>query len=306
MSSKLCPQFCNSNLSSDVLLTKEKYRKYINYLEVDPILDFQLGYVKYHSTPDEYMSEHLHSTSTEIVYIIHGNQTLAIDGIDYRISGGDILLSPPKLPHGGDNTGEERGDFFYLNINPATLPEILPQLGEEERRILSRMMLTAPIKAHCADSKRMHQLLDTLLQLYDDGCTFKSVRIRNVLCELLLLTADSVNEDRADESFSPFMQEVYLYIEDHLTENITVDALAAQFGYSKTAFRNKFKVYAHRTVHEYILHRKIEAAKALLVDGETDPKQVWSILSFSTPSYFQQVFKRHTGMSVTQYLESVQ
>ena len=54
-------------------------------------------------------------------------------------------------------------------------------------------------------------------------------------------------------------------------------------------------------VHEYILRRKIEQAKLLLQDPSVDPRRVWEDLSFSSASYFNEVFKRFTGMTVSQY-----
>lgn len=305
MSAKDCPEYCNSEIPSLNVLNKERHRRIANFLEIDPMLDFQLGYVKHHATPEDDMERHMHSTSTEIVYILSGNQTYCIDGIDYRVGGGDILLSPPMLVHGGQKTKEEKGEFYYLNLNPDVLATILPQTDADDRQMLSQMLLSSPVQMHCADSRRLRELLESLLWHYDHDSSYQRLRIRNVLCDLLLFTADAMAEEQFEELLSPFMQEVYLYIEDHLTENLTLDALAAHFNYSKTAFRKKFKVYAHRTVHEYILHRKIEMAKVMLADRKADARKIWNALSFSSSSYFHQVFKRYTGMTVSQYRETI-
>ena len=98
------------------------------------------------------------------------------------------------------------------------------------------------------------------------------------------------------------MGQLYLYIEDHIKEKIRVDDIARVAQYSRTALQQKFKTHSHLTVHEYILSRKIEAAKRLMVEPDAKPHEIWKKLAFSSQSYFGQVFRRDTGMTISQYL----
>ena len=298
-------EYCNSEIASYTIQTKDQYRQYANFIEKDPSFDFQLCYVKFRTKPHQVTTYHKHRASSEIKYILHGNQSFPIDEIEYRLRGGDILLSPPGLWHGGRNTHEEKGDFYYLNINPAKLAEMLPHTKKDEMQVLNRLLLSSPVQIRCSHSEKLRDLLDNLLRLYDKSCSFWRLRVQNILCELLLSTADAVYDEHLDEPFSPFMQNVYAYIEEHLTENLTVDALASKFGYSKTTFQNILKSNAYRTVHEYILYRKIEIAKMMLADEATEALEIWELLSFSSADYFQKVFKRYTGKTVLQYKESL-
>lgn len=298
-------EYCNREIASYTIQTKDQYRQYANFAEKDPSFDFQLCYVKFRTKPHPVTAYHKHRDSSEIKYILHGNQSFQIDEIEYRLSGGDILLSPPRLWHGGQNTHEEKGDFYYLNINPDKLDEILPHTRNDEMQVLNRMLISSPVQIRCSHSENLRDLLDKLLQLHNMSCSFWRLRVQNILCELLLSTADAIYEEHLDEPSSPFMKNVYSYIEEHLTENLTVDALASKFGYSKTTFQNIFKSNAYRTVHEYILYRKIEIAKMMLADEATEALEIWELLSFSSADYFQKVFKRYTGKTVLQYKESL-
>ena len=298
-------EYINSEYASSIIQTKEQYRQYANFLEKDPSFDFQLSYVKFHTKPPSDATYHKHRSSSEIMFILHGNQTYEIDETQYRVGGGDILLSPPGMWHGGQNTQEEKGDFYYLNINPAKLGEMLPHTNTNERQVLYRMLMSSPIRIHCSYSEKLRGLLDSLLELHGTNCSFWRLRVQHILCELLLSTADALYEDHLDEPFSPLMQRLYSYIEDHLTDNLTVGDLAAQFGYSKTALQYIFKGNAHRTIHEYILYRKIELAKTMLANEEIEPLEMWEVLSFSSAEYFKKVFKRYTGMTVTQYKDTL-
>jgi len=56
---------------------------------------------------------------------------------------------------------------------------------------------------------------------------------------------------------------------------------------------------------EYLILLKIEKAKQLIREKEFNFTQISDMLAFSNPLYFSRVFRRVTGMSPREYLNSV-
>jgi AraC family transcriptional regulator len=56
--------------------------------------------------------------------------------------------------------------------------------------------------------------------------------------------------------------------------------------------------------HQYILRRRVDAAKQLLADGDLPVAEVASALGFSTQSHFGRIFRQITGMTPKRYRAS--
>ncbi len=91
------------------------------------------------------------------------------------------------------------------------------------------------------------------------------------------------------------------YVWLHLTEKITVKALAEQVGYSQTYLSRKFKQETGKSIMDYINECRIERAKDLLVSCKMSIQEISEELGFGTQSYFGLQFKKTVGCSAGEY-----
>lgn len=91
------------------------------------------------------------------------------------------------------------------------------------------------------------------------------------------------------------------YIQMHLSERITVEALAQFAGYSETYLSKKFKQETGKNILDYINECRIESAKQMLISCELSIQEISEQLGFGTQSYFGVQFKKATGMSAGEY-----
>ena len=293
------PVFDNSTEDSSRSRSKSADLWRINFIETDPMFDFQLHFSKFHRAQN-ILKPHIHKNSAEIVYMLHGMQYYTVEGQDYRILGGQLLISPPGLVHFSSREPEQKGEFYYLTINPDCIASLLP--GDPETAGVLYELLTGKVVVRAIpDTEQLHLLTEELHQAKNSIGPCQKCRILCAILRLLIFTWDTVEPDAVGH-YSDFMGQIYLYIEDHIMEKLRVDDIARVVQYSKTALQQKFKTYSHLTVHEYILSRKIEAAKRFMNEPDAKPYEVWKKLSFSSQSYFGQVFRRYTGMTISQFL----
>ena len=285
---------------SGVSSNKSAHRWGINYREDDPSFDFQLNYVKFNWT-QKILEPHIHKDSTEIVYMLHGIQYYTVDNKDYRVLGGQLLITPPGTVHSSRREPEQKGDFYYLTINPNCLASLLPE-DQEAVRALRILLSEKVVVRSIPDINQFRTLMEELRHAHGNSGSCRKCHVLCAILRLLLYTWETVEPDNYIVQYSDFMGQIYLYIEDHITEKLRVDDIARVSQYSKTALQQKFKTYSHLTVHDYILSRKIEAAKRFMNEEGVNPHEVWKKLSFSSQSYFAQVFRQFTGMTITQYL----
>lgn len=107
------------------------------------------------------------------------------------------------------------------------------------------------------------------------------------------------NEDTAAPS--KIMTNVLDYINHHFTENITLSDTAEAAAVSKSYLCEIFKKELGITFINYITNLRIERAKQLLSGSDMKMYEISSAVGFNDYTYFSQIFKKKTGMTLSQY-----
>lgn len=97
------------------------------------------------------------------------------------------------------------------------------------------------------------------------------------------------------------IREVQHFIEQNVSEKISVDGLATRFAIGKRHLERRFKKATHNTPLEYIQRVKIEAAKKLLESGVMNVNEVMYEVGYVDLKAFRTVFKKITGLSPAAY-----
>lgn len=91
------------------------------------------------------------------------------------------------------------------------------------------------------------------------------------------------------------------YIDLHLTEDLSIERIARELGYSKYYFSTVFKTGTGKTVNEYIRDKRLEYAKMQLLTSDEKIAHLSEQLHFVSPSYFTKCFREYTGMTPNEY-----
>ena len=114
-----------------------------------------------------------------------------------------------------------------------------------------------------------------------------------------------VAEKRVNYTDSAFVNRVVEVIEQHLTESVTVQSIAAELGWNRCYVSTQFKQETGINLSEFINRLKIDEATRLLVTTDRSIANIASLLAFCSPSHFQSIFKKVTGMNPSQYREGI-
>lgn len=97
------------------------------------------------------------------------------------------------------------------------------------------------------------------------------------------------------------IQNCIAYIENHLTEKIDYKAMASSLGYSRNYLSSKFKKEMGITLNDYIVYQRIEQAKVLLRNSQRNMHDIAFLLQFGSDSYFSTIFRKHVGVTPSDY-----
>ncbi len=91
------------------------------------------------------------------------------------------------------------------------------------------------------------------------------------------------------------------YIDAHFKEEITLDKLSEVTFLNKYHIVHAFKNYKGISPINYMIKKRIDEAKVLLVTTNMQISEIAYIVGFASQSYFAQSFKKATGISPIQY-----
>ena len=97
------------------------------------------------------------------------------------------------------------------------------------------------------------------------------------------------------------LEKVRQYIDNHHTESLTLDDLADQAGLQASYLCRKFRAYTGKTIFEYILDRRIQAAMFQLRNSRDKVFAIALDCGFNDLSHFNRTFKKRLGCSPTTY-----
>lgn len=95
------------------------------------------------------------------------------------------------------------------------------------------------------------------------------------------------------------------YMQEHLSEEITLATLAEIAGLSQFHFVRAFKQSFGLPPHRYLSSLRMEKATSLLANPATSVTQIAFNLGFSETSSFTSAFRKHTGLTPTAYRRSL-
>ncbi|MDQ0221809.1 AraC family transcriptional regulator [Streptococcus moroccensis] len=182
-------------------------------------------------------------------------------------------LSAGKL---AENTVRQQKNIFITAVTLVTRAAVAGGLDVEQAYSLSDIYIQ-----ECERLDDINKILDLNQTMYYD---FTNRVIRQKL-----------NSQTSKEVFVALQ-----FIHNNTNQTIKVEDVAQISGYSYSYLKKKFKNEVGKTINEYIIQTKLEEAKELLKYSDFSISDISNYLSFSSQSYFQNLFKKYHGITPLQ------
>ena len=251
------------------------------------------------------LSMHKHDDMLEICYLETGYQYYQVGKNNFFLKGGDILITPPNIVHGTSGYPEEKGSLFWMIINVPQKPFKLLNLSDNESKQLIDNLLNLP-SIHFKGSVQIKKILAKIFTIYNENGPLKKVKLKNQILNFLLEVIRCAEKLGNKEELSPDIDFSCKYIKQNIFQPIAISALAQSVNLSESRFKHKFKDEVGVPPNGYILKEKINKAKELIKTQKSSLTDLAYDLGFSTSSYFSTVFKKHEGMSPTEFKLSLE
>ncbi|MEG2360503.1 MAG: AraC family transcriptional regulator [Christensenella sp.] len=229
---------------------------------------------------------HIRRNDTYCFGVVHcvfaGNGSLCFRGKEYPLSAGQLFLLPPF----------ERHEYKSEPANPLGLCFVEFYGGSTAQLTQYILAHHSPIFTDSAFSCVLTYATSVLSRIeYDDWLNI-NLDIYGILTHLC---------ENRDDGLSAEGDGIVQYINEHYTENLSLEFLASRFGYNPTYFSRKFHRLTGLPVSRYIIGRKVSRACYLLITTHMAQEEIAEALGFYDVSHMILRFKQIEGITPAQY-----
>ncbi|HZE84788.1 MAG TPA: AraC family transcriptional regulator [Puia sp.] len=147
----------------------------------------------------------------------------------------------------------------------------------------------------------IHNYMESLRLLLQSGkpapAEMRLLKFEELMLHLLERYPASILSFQPDQEKDPEDFQLRKAVESNITSNITVEELAFLCNLSLSTFKRRFEKIYGSSPSRWILLRKMEIAKDLLLHANEKPGEVWHKIGYETHSSFTQSFKQIYGLT---------
>ena len=240
----------------------------------------------------------------ELYYFISGNGFYTVEGTDYPLTPGCVLImrygEVHKL-HINSDTPYERISFHF----PLSIIENNPCCSYLARLYNERTIGKGNLFCGNADSASfidtcMRRMCRENVTSEDERLALMFSNLTAVLSELCNIRNGNSREPNitisVEDATNEIVGSVITYINAHLTEDWTLDTLEQKFFFSKSYINRAFKQSTGSSVWDYVVLKRLLVARNLIREGKNATIAATEC-GFRDYSSFYRQYKRRFGIS---------
>lgn len=226
-----------------------------------------------------------------LIIVEKGVLNIEIGGEKYKVRGGESIILPANIPHGGFKDDDTAGhiEYFWAHFVSGGGIEVSDNRSED---------FALPMYFHLTDYARARILYNQFLDVY------KLTGARRKYCDFLFTALCCEIASQAEyESVSgnKTVNRAAAWIELNLNRPIALEDVSDALGYNKRYLSRIFREHMKMTVNKFIADKKLALAKQLLTGSDETVTSIASKLGFFDAGYFMRLFKKHEGITCLEY-----
>lgn len=257
---------------------------------------FRLFHLK-DDSPKEY--EYHYHDFHKLIWFISGEVEYHIEGKSYKLEPHDILLVNRGEIHKPFVTAGTEYERYVFYISPDFLDE--HSEGEDTLDLCFRMALKEQgnvIRLSPSESRTLFETVKLLDRAGKEEIYASRMYCRILFLKLLIeLNRCCISNPEVFHKMARYdkkVVEIIHYINENLASDLTIETLSDKFFLSKYHMMRKFKEETGYSMHQYILEKRILAARNLILEGSA--ATVASVeCGFKDYSTFSRAYKKLLG-----------
>ena len=263
--------------------------------------------------------------SNSIFFIKDGKCLFNINNVQYCASAGDIIFIPKDTIHTRSPLGDELcsiiGIHFDCNGTVCSEDDLLSDLRELNSKI-EKDTFKSYTEAEHLDYFYIHtytkaqdkkNVIDELISnSFDSQLSFQhynNISISTLVFQILAILSEKsisfVKDKFSNDNITALperLRRAIVFIEQHYSENITLEEICSQCFISKVQINRLFKEFLNTSPVNYLISYRINKARNLLQNSPfMSIKEISTAVGYIDQCYFSRIFTKIVGVSPTEF-----
>ena len=267
-----------------------------NYSNISSSLDISEIYTKfYQEKGTNYNFSGEKHSYWELTYVDKGELLTTIDGVSYHLKQGDLIFYAPMQFH--TQSTFEKISSSYLTINF--------KMNFNHADLLCNKIFSLKRDSYFIVTRLIEELSNDNLYSNDLSLCY----LKQLIIQMLRLDNSHFHSKPTTHMQQTYenelLNDILLYIDDNIYENISVSTLCDHFCISTSMLHSLFRKNMNNTAKNYINELKLSKSKELIRNSTHTLSEISEMLGFSSIHYFSKKFKSYFNISPTEYSKSI-
>lgn len=247
-----------------------------------------------------------HQTPRFMLYFfIHGSGNIKIEGKNYRINDGDIIILNPSEMFCCSVDANKYHERIVLHITDSLLKHFPKDCSAlyspflNRKKGVSNHISSETVKKYGLDNvmKRLHMTVHSNNPCKEILTLCKIMELFSILYEIF---EEPDSQSTVNSTENPIINNVLEFLNFHFKEDLSIDSIAEKFNIDKSYLSHLFKNYVGISVWNYVIFRRISYFNSIVIKG-ISIEEASRLAGFNNYSNFFRLYKKHTGITPTKY-----
>lgn len=262
--------------------------------------------------PDYSAISHWH-TDLEFIFVTKGEMTYNVNGKLVRMKEGSGIFVNSRQLHYGFSDDRRECEFICILLSPELLSGNIWFYENYISPVINHPSI--PYLPLASDENCQKEILDCLAAMYRhcgdgafsaDGYFGIMENFSAIMKNLHKMVSKEKEPEQKESADLVSLRQMIRYVEEHSSEHITVEQIAAAGMCCRSKCAALFRTYLYDTPIAYTTKLRLRKSLTALLNSDQSVTEIAFAYGFGGTSYYCETFRRYYGMSPLQYRKQLQ
>ncbi|MBQ9808611.1 MAG: AraC family transcriptional regulator [Ruminococcus sp.] len=226
-----------------------------------------------------------------IVAVVSGKGELTIGNDTFPLSKGECFFIDCRESHFYKSSSKDPWELLWVHFNGATSKQYYDYFLSQSKNVFRPPSFDRVVSA-----------ITEIINVNEFKNPNAEILTSKLIVDLLTL-ALTVNtaDQQYDSALKQKLAAVHNYIDDHFSEDLSLEKLSSEFYISKFYLTREYKKIYGMTIFQHIITSRINYGKKLLRFSDKSVEEIAHLCGFNDQSYFARQFKKAENLTCFSY-----